>query len=120
VDWLLQDISLYRAVGVRPGRRISHNDTYYKQTCTWDLYGNLLSVVPGAPTAEAPLYTGEISVGATCSITITYDPAKLATPTGLAYDTLNVAVTSDAGQAMDFIQSYTVVVRLSDQEDGGN
>ena len=29
----------------------------YDQTCTWDLYGNLLSVVPGAPAAPAPLYT---------------------------------------------------------------
>ena len=32
--------------------------TYYNQTCTWDLYGNLLSVAQGAPTAPQPLSTG--------------------------------------------------------------
>lgn len=31
--------------------------TYYNQTCTWDLFGNLLSLVPGAPTAPTPLST---------------------------------------------------------------
>lgn len=31
--------------------------TYYNQTCTWSLFGNLLSVVPGSPTAPAPLST---------------------------------------------------------------
>ena len=36
-----------------------HNSkTYYNQTCGWDLYGNLLSVAQGAPTAPAPLSTG--------------------------------------------------------------
>ena len=30
--------------------------TYHYSTCTWDLYGNLLSMTPGAPTAPAPLY----------------------------------------------------------------
>ena len=30
--------------------------TYYNQTCTWDLYGNLLSIAQGAPAAPAPLY----------------------------------------------------------------
>jgi hypothetical protein len=35
-----------------------HNvKTYYNQTCGWDLYGNLLSVAQGAPTAPAPLST---------------------------------------------------------------
>ena len=31
--------------------------TYYNQTCRWDLYGNLLSITPGAPPVPAPLYT---------------------------------------------------------------
>lgn len=175
--------------------------TYYNQTCTWDLYGNLLSMTPGAPTAPAPIYTsgtqtvyarnasgestgtdtalpfggfvntpgshytwltsnaylalpqavwtltttlksdgdipvtisavqasarlakvtvqsttckGEVPVGATCSVTVTYDPTKLSSPTGLAYDTLTIAITSDAGQASDFVQSYTVTVSVSD------
>jgi hypothetical protein len=175
--------------------------TYYNQTCTWDLYGNLLSITPGAPAVPAPLYvngtqtvyasngsgeytgsdtslanhgfvntpgshytwvtsnaygvlqqmvytitatlqsdgdvplnisaveasarlatvtvksttcTGQTAVGATCSVTVTYDPTKLRTATGLAYDTLTIGVTSDAGQTPDFIQSYTITVKLSD------
>jgi hypothetical protein len=28
---------------------------YYNSTCTWDLYGNLLSTVSGSPTAPAPI-----------------------------------------------------------------
>src|ERR1700748_409764 len=31
--------------------------TYYTQTCTWDMYGTLLTVATGAPTAPSPLYT---------------------------------------------------------------
>src|ERR1700716_1509367 len=30
--------------------------TYFNQTCSWDLYGNLLSITPGAPVVPAPLY----------------------------------------------------------------
>jgi hypothetical protein len=53
---------------------------------------------------------GAIPVGATCSVTVTYDPTKLRSTTGLAYDTLTIGVTSDAGQSHDFIQSYTITV----------
>ena len=173
--------------------------TRYNQTCTWDLYGNLLSVARGLPNEPPPLsingaqtiyalnptgastgidsklpqggfvdtpgshyswltsnaytvlqtqalYTvtatlssdvdrsliisaaeagavhagaavagstciGETLVGATCSVTVIYDPTKLSSATGLAYDTLTIGVTSDAGQASDFVQSYTIVVK---------
>jgi hypothetical protein len=171
--------------------------TYYNQTCTWDLYGNLLSITPGAPAVPAPLYTsgtqtvyavngtdftgtdsmlpnhgfvntpdshytwltsnayaviqqmvytvtatlvsdgdlaldvsmveasalhghaavtnttcnGQIAVGSTCSATVTYDPTKLCSTTGLAYDTLDIAATSNAGQQHDFTQSYTIVMK---------
>ncbi len=175
--------------------------TYYNQTCTWDLYGNLLSTVVGAPTIPAPLakrgtktiyainardgragtdsalplggFVGTIgphyswhtsnahldlpqarftftlhlrsdgemplivgNVSATsliakatvrkttciatiappkgCAITVVYDPTSLMSPTGLAYDTLTVAVTSNAGQANDFVRSYTISVRIGD------
>src|SRR5882762_3243151 len=30
--------------------------TYYNQTCTWDLFGNLTGIAVGAPVAPAPLY----------------------------------------------------------------
>ncbi len=175
--------------------------TYYNQTCTWDLYGNLLSIAPGAPAVPAPLYTsgtqtvyaltpngvytgtdtalpthgfvntpgshytwttsnaygilqqmvytitvtlvsngdlplnvsgaeasaihsiatvqsttcvGQIAIGSTCSVTVKFDPTKLRTASGLAYDTLTVGVISDAGQPSDFIQSYTIAVKLAD------
>jgi hypothetical protein len=175
--------------------------TYFNQTCTWDLYGNLLSITPGAPAIPAPLYlkgtqtvyavnasgdyTGsdttlahggfvntlgshyswitshayavlpqalytftatlasdgdvplhisavgvsalqgravvdsttcrrKIRVGATCAVTVTYDPTYLCSATGLAYDTLDIRVTSDAGQASDFLQSYTIVLSPMD------
>jgi hypothetical protein len=172
--------------------------TYFNQTCTWGLFGNLLSIEPGAPAVPAPqyisgtqtvyavnasgaytgsdtalapyhgfvhtpgshytwgssnafavlqqaLYTftatlvsdgdvplhisalgasalhggavvdsttciGEIPVGATCVVTVTYDPTYLRSASGLAYDTLEVSVASDSGQADDFIQGYTVVL----------
>ena len=47
---------------------------------------------------------------------MTYDARKLSSPTGLAYDTLTTGVASDAGQAADFIQRYTVVVKVSDDD----
>src|SRR5712675_345999 len=31
--------------------------THYNQTCTWDLFGNLLTIAAGATTAPTPLYT---------------------------------------------------------------
>jgi hypothetical protein len=40
----------------RGGGYHSHT-TYYNQTCTWDGYGNLLSVAQGAPTPPTPLST---------------------------------------------------------------
>ena len=177
--------------------------TYYNQTCTWDLYGNLLSVAAGAPATPAPLYVngtqtvyatgpngeytgadsrlpggfvntqgshytwqtssastvlqqqvpyalkitllsdgdiplhitavdvsslvsrvsvspgacvGSIAVGATCTVTVSYDDTRLSSPTGLAYDTLDVKVVSDAGQASDFTQRFTLVVKVGDHD----
>lgn len=169
----------------------------YSQTCRWSLYGDLLSITPGAPPAPAPLYSkgtqvvyavnangdytgtdtklpergfvstpgphytwltpnnnavvqafvhtlavmlksdgdtplsitavvpsarsgtatvkstscvGQIDVGATCSIIVIYDPTKLTSATGLASDTLRIDLTSDAGEAHDFIQNFVVVL----------
>ena len=171
--------------------------TYYNQTCTWDLTGNLLSVAQGAPTAPAPLYTsgnltvyaedangdytgvdstpgtggfvnspsahyswqtsnayqvidqkrytftftllsdgdaplnvssvtsgvtsgklgkttttcsGEIPVGQTCEVTVIYNPTRLCSPTGLAYNTLTINVASDAPVSDPFTQSFTITL----------
>jgi hypothetical protein len=40
----------------RGGGYHSHT-TRYNQICLWDLFGGLVSVAPGAPTAPAPLST---------------------------------------------------------------
>ena len=177
--------------------------TYYNQTCTWDLYGNLLSITQGAPAAPVPLrvngtqtiyadngngeYTGidtragyggfvntpgshyswatsnayavlqqipytmvvtlvsdgdlplnisaveasalaakvtvqsttcigQLAVGATCSVSVSYDPTKLRSTTGLAYDTLTINVVSDSGPAPAFIQSYTIVLKYKSDD----
>ncbi len=175
--------------------------TYYYNTCTWDLYGNLLSTVSGAPPQPAPLYTvntetvyasgfsttgrdsrnfgfvatpsshytwqtnnvyadipdapymvqatltidgdyalnlsnatvtpqiygtvtpsaGSASVtgntcqqvfpGATCTITVTYDPTAImctASPYGYAYTGIDLSLTTDSGATTDFIERFTV------------
>jgi acid phosphatase family membrane protein YuiD len=69
-----------------------------------------VSALQGKATVNTTTCTGKIPVGATCAVTVIYDPTKLRSPTGLAYDTLNIRVTSDAGQGHDFIQSYTIVL----------
>ncbi|HWE24780.1 MAG TPA: hypothetical protein VG496_12660 [Myxococcales bacterium] len=52
--------------------RYSCRTLNYAQTCTWDLYGNLLSTVSGAPAAPDPLYTdGTKTVYATDGNSIT-------------------------------------------------
>ena len=47
----------YHMVSACSGRACHPIITYHYNTCTWDLYGNLLSVAAGAPPAQSPLYT---------------------------------------------------------------
>lgn len=47
----------YYTVSACSGRGCRPVTTYHYNTCTWDLYGNLLSVATGAPPAQSPLYT---------------------------------------------------------------
>jgi len=47
----------YYTVSACSGRGCRPKTTYHYNTCTWDLYGNLLSVATGAPPAQSPLYT---------------------------------------------------------------
>ena len=61
---------------------------------------------------------GVLAPGATCVVNVSYDPTALRSPTGLAYDTLDISVTPDAGQSSDFVQSYTIILRApSDGEE---
>ena len=47
----------YSTVSACSGRGCHSKTTYHDNTCAWDLYGNLLSMTPGAPTTRPPLYT---------------------------------------------------------------
>ncbi len=170
--------------------------TYYNQTCTWDMFGRLLSVATGAPATPAPLsvngtqtiyasdpvsgiYTGIdsalssrgfvftpgshytwltpspyavipqaiytvtvtlksdgdmplnvssvqasaiagsasvssttcngiVAVGSACTVTVAYDPTRLQSPTGLAYDTLTVHAGADSGVSADWSERFTI------------
>ena len=63
--------------------------------------------------ANSTTCAGEIPVGATCTITVLYNPWFLCSTTELAYDTLDISVISDAGQPSDFVQSYTITLKTA-------
>jgi hypothetical protein len=70
----------------------------------------------GGAVVDSTTCIGEIPVGATCAVTVTYDPTHLRAESGLAYDTLDVGVVSDAAQADDFVQRYTIVLSSTDED----
>ena len=51
-----------------------------------------------------------------CSITMYYDPTRLAYPTGLQYDTLTVTVQSNSPQTQTFSSHFTIRVRVGDND----
>jgi len=75
---------------------------------------NITQIVPsalkGAVTLTNTTCIGAIEAGNTCTITVTYDPTQLTSTTGLAYDTFRIDLTSDAGDAHDFVQNFTIVL----------
>lgn len=68
------------------------------------------SALHASATLQGTTCIGALAAGSTCSVTVAYDPTQLSSATLLAYDTLTVSVASDAGQAQDFVQSYTIVL----------
>src|SRR5436305_1624147 len=48
------------------------------------------SALDGIATLEHTTCIGDINVGETCAITVKYNPTKLTSSTGLAYDTLRI------------------------------
>ena len=54
--------------------------------------------------------SGEIPVGQTCEVTVIYNPTRLCSPTGLAYNTLTINVASDAPVSDPFTQSFTITL----------
>ncbi len=190
----------YYTLSSGSGRGAGYHSTLtnYDQTCTWDLYGNLLSIAQGAPAVPAPIAyqgtetiyaatpdgssftgtdsklpsggfvdtpgphyswvaghvfevigqgvltlnaklesdgaqplsisavepsaahgmtslisttcSGEIAVGATCTVTVSYDPTQICSTSRLGYDTMSIGVTSNTGQALDFVQSFVILL----------
>ena len=69
-----------------------------------------VSALNGVVTLKETNCKGEINVGDKCSITISYDPTSVTGGNGLASDTLRIDLTSDAGEAHDFIQNFTIIL----------
>jgi hypothetical protein len=78
-----------------------------------------VSALRGGTSVAGTTCSGQVPVGSTCSVSVTYDPTHLQSPTGLAYDTLDIAIVSDAGLLHDFVQSYTIVLTPANTNDGG-
>jgi len=79
-----------------------------------DVPVNISSVAVGALHGAAVLKhtdcNGAIDVGSKCSITLTYDPTQLTSTDERATDTLRIDLTSDAGEAHDFIENFTIIL----------
>ncbi len=65
------------------------------------------SAIAGLASVTGTTCFGTVPVGSTCTVSVRYDPTRLQSPTGLAYDTLTVHLGSDAGIAVDWAQRYT-------------
>jgi uncharacterized repeat protein (TIGR03803 family) len=78
------------------------------------------SAAAGLPSVTGSTCIGAIPGGSTCTVTVRYDPTRLKSPTGLAYDTLTVHLAGDAGLAVDWIQRYTIQLTPANTTDGGD
>jgi hypothetical protein len=75
-----------------------------------DISSVSVSALHGTAVLKQTDCNGQIAVGSKCSITLTYDPTQLTSATGLATDTLRIDLTSDAGEAHDFVQNFTIIL----------
>jgi len=82
-----------------------------------DMPVNISAVLPSAFSGKVTIVApciGQIKVGDTCSINVTYDPTLLTGTDGVAHDTVRIDLTSDAAASHDFIQNYTVLLPSPD------
>lgn len=77
------------------------------------------SAAAGLASVTGTTCSETMAVGSTCTITVRYDPTRLQSPTGLAYDTLTVHLGTDAGFALDWAQRYTIQLTPANTTDGG-
>jgi hypothetical protein len=69
-----------------------------------------VSALHGNATLQSTDCNGQINVGDKCSVVLSYDPTQLTGSNGVATDTLRIDVNSDAGEANDFIQTFTIIL----------
>jgi hypothetical protein len=74
-----------------------------------DISSVTVSALHGIATLKHTDCNGPINVGDQCSVTLTYDSTKVTGKNGVANDTLRIDLTSDAGEAHDFIQNVTII-----------
>lgn len=81
---------------------------------------NVSNALAGAKlTLVGTTCSGTLAVGGTCDVTVTYNDAKLSSPTGLAYDIFTIRLKSNAGLENDFVQRCTDEVKVP-VDDGGS
>jgi len=75
---------------------------------------NISAVTPsalhGVATLQSTTCTGEIPVGADCSVTVMYDARNVAVANRSVLDTFRIDLTSDAEAAQDFIQNFLIAL----------
>jgi hypothetical protein len=66
---------------------------------------------PGTATISGNTCSNSVTPGATCSVTVTYNPKTIActgSPYGYAYTRIDLSVVTDAGATTDFTEGFTV------------
>ena len=66
------------------------------------------SALQGSASVKGTTCLGHTKPGATCTVTVLYDPSALCSETGLAYDTVTVHVLSDAEQQPTLVERFTI------------
>jgi hypothetical protein len=77
---------------------------------------------PGAATIVGTTCQSPLAPNATCTVTVSYDPTTIpctASPYGYAYTGIDVSLSTNSPESMDFTERFTVTgVRICDEGDG--
>jgi hypothetical protein len=66
---------------------------------------------PGTATVSSSTCADSVAVGATCSVTVSYNPTTIKCtpdPYGYAYTKIDLSLVTDAGETIDFTQGFTI------------
>jgi hypothetical protein len=84
--------------------------TFAGATVTPSVSGTL-TPFPGTATISANTCGSSVPVGATCSVTVAYNPTTItftSSPYGFAYTSIDLSLITDAGANTDFTQGFTI------------